>query len=213
MSSESFTMDTVFLVDDDQDMRESIEWTLRNVGYDVKTFPDAPACLRTLESKKPDCVVVDLLLPGMTGLKLCEKIKSCSNCAFVMISGHGDVDSAVQAMKLGAVDFLEKPFNHQKLLDAVHRALEIAKSRQEQITEELSVADKLEKLSSREKEVFACLADGLVTKQIATHLGISPKTVDVHRSNISQKLDIDSPTQLAHVIYLSHRCRARKGLC
>ncbi|MDP6718803.1 MAG: response regulator [Pirellulaceae bacterium] len=202
--------ETVFVVDDDQNIRDSIEWTLRHAGHNVELFSKAPDCLDALDSTHPLCVVVDLLLPGMTGLKLCEQLRSRSYCAFVIISGNGEVSSAVQAMKLGAVDFLEKPFDRQRLLDAVYEAIEVAKSRRTQLADEAEIAAKLESLSSREREIFDCLAGGLITKQIAQRLGISPRTVDVHRSNISQKLCLESPTQLGHVIYQFHCLRERK---
>jgi FixJ family two-component response regulator len=204
------TANTVFVLDDEQSMRESIEWTLRNAGYDVQLFSEPDDCLVSLESNCPFCIVVDLLLPGMTGLKFCEKVKSRAESCFVMISGHGDVNSAVQAMKLGVVDFLEKPFNRESLLSAVHEAIELAQSRRKQFAKEEAIVTRLKTLSPREREIFDCLADGLITKQIASRLGISSKTVDVHRSSISQKLGLESPTQLAHVIYLTHCQRERQ---
>jgi len=203
--------ETVYVVDDDQSMRDSIQWTLHSVGYRVELFSDAQECLDSLGSESPNCVLVDLLLPGMSGMKLCEKLESRLDCSFVMISGHGEVKSAVQAMKLGAVDFLEKPFDRESLLDAVFRAVEHTKSLQEQIAEEKAIATKLYSLSSQEREIFDGLADGLTTEQIADSLGFPLETVDKHRSNISEKLNLDSPRQLANAIYLLHRSNARSS--
>ncbi len=213
MIDSSSDVGNVFVVDDDQKMLESMAWTLRSVGYDVTLCSDGPGCLDAFDSKHPLCVVVDLLLPGMTGLKLCEKLATHSNCTFVMISGHGDVRSAVDAMKLGAIDFLEKPFNRDTLLTAVESGLETAKTQSEQMAEEEAVVSKMASLTSREREVFECMADGLVTKQIAAQLRSSPKTVDVHRSRISKKLGLVSPKQIAYVIYLSRRASARAKEC
>ncbi len=206
----SLSASTVFVVDDDKNMCESIEWTLRKVGHEVLIFTTAEECLTELENCQPACIVVDLLLPGTTGLKLCEGIEKRTDSAYLMISGHGDINSVTQVMKMGAVDFLEKPFTRESLVDAVHRAIDLTKKRLEQAEEEGAVAESMATLSPREKEVFECVAEGLVSKQIAARLGISPKTVDVHRSSISQKLHIESPTQLAKMIYLNRRRNERQ---
>jgi len=201
---------TVYVVDDCEEIRNSVHWTLSNVGYLVQTFDNAATCLKCIDTASPTCIVVDLLLPGMTGLRFCQELCAMrANCAVVMISGHGDVVSAVEAMKLGVVDFLEKPFSREHLLRAVDQGIELTRQRHQEIREEDEVAERLRTLSPREREVLENVAAGLVTKQIAGKLGISPRTVDVHRSNIAQKLQIDSPSQLSHIMMLRSRRQSR----
>ncbi len=142
----------------------------------------------------------------MTGLELCRQmIAEDWNFQFIVISAHGEVATAVEAMRLGAIDFLEKPCSRQRLLDAVHKGLDRATRQRHDILEEDEVARRLDSLSCREREVFDAMAAGLVTKEIASQLRISPKTVDVHRSKISHKLQIDSPSQIGYVVYLNNR--------
>ncbi|MGN6546192.1 MAG: response regulator transcription factor [Aureliella sp.] len=201
----------VYVVDDNREMCESIQGTLTSVGCNVETFDNGPACLQAVQSKTPSCLVVDLLMPGMTGLQFCRELFAIHpDSAVVMITGHGDVKSAVEAMKLGVLDFLEKPFGREQLLETVNRGIEQAAARQRQWEEENEVADRLESLTQREREILECLSDGIVTKQIATKLGISTRTVDVHRSNIAQKLRIDSPSQLTRVMFLHRRREERR---
>ncbi|MGN6132884.1 MAG: response regulator transcription factor [Aureliella sp.] len=201
----------VYVVDDNLEMCESIRGTLTSVGCDVETFDNGPACLQAVRSKAPACLVVDLLMPGMTGLQFCRELFAISpESAVVMITGHGDVKSAVEAMKLGVLDFLEKPFGREQLLETVNRGIQQAAWRQLQCQEESEVADRIESLTPREREILQCISDGFVTKQIATKLGISTRTVDVHRSNISQKLRIDSPTHLTRVMFLHRRGQERR---
>ncbi|MBX3414250.1 MAG: response regulator transcription factor [Pirellulales bacterium] len=183
-----------------------MKWLLMSIGYEVQTCATARELLDALNPSDPSCVLVDLLLPGMSGLALCQElIASQAACSLVMISGHGDVSSAVEAVKAGVVDFLEKPCSRQRLLDTVHLALTLAANRKQELLEEKDASERLNQLSAREMEVFDGMASGLVTKEIAVRLGISPKTVDVHRHKIAQKLRIDSPTQLGHLIALQKR--------
>lgn len=211
MTDDDSSLGTVYIVEDNDDTRKSIEWTLASVGYDVQVFAEAKTFLDQFDADAPCCVVVDLLLPGMTGLSLCQELnKRVVSSAVVMISGHGDIKSAVEAMKQGVVDFLEKPFGREQLLNSVHDASTRARRQHRESQEEARIANGLATLSPREREVFDCMADGMVTKQIATVLTISPRTVDVHRSKIAQKLELDSPTQMAHFISIHKRQRDRK---
>ncbi|ADB17740.1 two component transcriptional regulator, LuxR family [Pirellula staleyi DSM 6068] len=199
----------VHVIDDDKDVRNSVDWTLRSVGYNVDVHSDPEEFLKTFQPKCPSCLVVDLLLPGMTGLKLCQELLGKkANCTFVMLTGHGDVPSAVEAMQMGAVDFLEKPCTRQKLINAVQRAIEQLRIKHQEAIENEEIRARLENLSPREREIFEWMVEGFVTKEIASRLGISTKTVDVHRSKISQKLRIDSPAQLGHVFAVHLRGRA-----
>jgi two-component system response regulator FixJ len=200
----------VHVIDDDADVRASLEWTLRAVGYSVKVHASALDFHAHQHEWSPSCLIIDLLMPGMTGLKLCQEIaNSHHSFAFVMLTGHGDVSTAVEAMKLGAADFLEKPCTRQKLLNAVQRASDLLRAEMAEIEEEEDSRQRIEQLTAREKEVFEQMAQGRVTKEIASRLGISAKTVDVHRSRISQKLRFDSPTQIGKFVAIEHRRHRR----
>ena len=195
----------VFVLDDDEAIRDAVCTVLRDVGYEVRGFSEPEACRQAFHDDLPTCVLVDLVLPGVTGLRFCEQVQSLSNVACVIISGHGDVRSAVRAMKLGAVDFLEKPFSREALLDAVHNALNHASHRYLESKEEEVIGARVDSLSPREREIYELLGQGLATKEIARHLGISRRTVDVHRSNIARKLGVESPTQLAYTMFVVRR--------
>ena len=203
----------VLVVDDDLAMRESIHWTLTSVGYEVQAFASASECLQAIDAELPHCIVVDLLLPGMTGLRFCQEIVARNaHSTFLMISGHGDVVSAVEVMKLGAIDFLEKPFSRELLLRGVASGIEQALALHRAEIERAEIDERFTRLSTREREILELVAAGLVSKQIAAKLNISPRTVDVHRSNILHKLQIDSPAQLAHVLLLHQRHQAGRRL-
>ena len=190
----------VYVVDDDPDMRESSVWILNSLGYAVHAFSTADECLAFPISTEPSCLIADLLLPGTTGMNLCREIAARQTpCSFVMISGYGDIPSAVEAMRLGAIDFLVKPFSRQQLLDAVNRAIQKAYDVQQHRLKKEVYSTRMSKLSAREQEVLKAVASGLVTKEIARCLSISARTVDVHRSRIMHKLGIESPLQLANV--------------
>jgi FixJ family two-component response regulator len=195
----------VYVVDDDGCVRESLVAVLSSVGYSVKTFSTADEFLSADLGPAPYCLVVDLLLPGMTGLQLCREVRARhpSSSAFVMISADGDITSAVDAMRLGAVDFLEKPFSHQRLLESVDRAIRAVETTQESCEAKQECLSRLARLTTREREVLDAMALGLVTKEISKRLSISTRTVDVHRSRIMEKLDLESPLQLANFLAMS----------
>lgn len=191
----------VVVVDDDSEVCQSIAWTLNSVGYSVQTYPSVDAFLAQPVPGQPLTVLIDLLLPGMTGLGLCREILARDiPCVFAVISGHADVPTAVEAMKLGAIDLLEKPFGKQRLLEVVSKATATARERSSHRHEAAETLRRLESLSPREREIFDAIASGLVTKEIAKRLEISGRTVDVHRSRIMQKLGIESPLQIANIL-------------
>ena len=191
----------VHVIDDEAGVRQTIAWVLNSVGYAVTTYHTAEEFLQTESDHDPHCVIVDLLLPGMTGLKLCRQaLAQGPACGFIVISGNGDVPSAVEAMRLGAVDFLQKPFGNQQLLDSVEHVFHTVRKRYQSNVAKSSALGRLSKLTTRERDVLDKIAAGLPSKAIATNCGISPRTVDVHRSRILQKLDIESPAQLAHFL-------------
>lgn len=199
----------VHVIDDDANVRESLEWTLRSAGYEVQSHASANEFSERGGSQTPCCLVLDLIMPGMTGLRLCRELASQGGYAFVMLTGHGDIATAVEAMKLGATDYLEKPCQRQKLLNAVGRAQGSLLAQTREIEEEELTRRQLDQLTTREKEVLEQMAQGRVTKEIASQLGISAKTVDVHRSRISQKLRFDSPTQLGKFVAIEYRRQQR----
>ncbi len=200
------TAATVFVVDDDEDVRRSLDWTFQTVGLAVRTFPGPAEILAGFDPAQPGCLVLDLRLPGMSGLDLRKRLaQQGSKHPFVMISGHGDIGAAVDCMRAGASDYLEKPCNRQRLVDAVQQAIEQDAKRRIARAEEQSAAQKLALLTDRERQVFDRIVAGQVTKEISSALGISPRTVDVHRSRIMQKLNVQSVSQLACLIALQLR--------
>lgn len=197
----------VYVVDDDAEICRSISLVCRSVGYSTKTYTTAEAYLAAGIDEEPHCLIVDLLLPGMTGMKLCREILAANSaCGFIVITGNGDVPSAVEAMRLGAADYLEKPFGRQRLLDCVHEVLQIVQRQYSQQQRQAEALSRLARLTAREKEVFRKVAAGQPTKAIAASCGISTRTVDVHRSRILQKLGIESSMQLADFITALDRC-------
>ena len=195
----------IYVVDDDPDVCKSISLVLKSVGYRVTSFFTAEELLSARIDSLPHCVIVDLLLPGMTGLKLCHDLSKNSTCGFIVITGNADVSSAVYAMKLGAIDYLEKPFSRQRLLECVHETMRVVYSRHQASQEETAALASLAELTPREIDVLTKMAAGLPTKTIASSCAISTRTVDVHRSRISKKLRIESPVQLAHFLAIINR--------
>lgn len=198
--------DRVYVVDDDADVGHSIAVTLNSVGYAVERFASAAEFLEHASTSGPCVAIVDMMLPGMTGLNLCREINlRRMPCAFMVISGHADVPSTVEAMQMGAIDLLEKPFSRQRMLEIVNKAVKVAQLNHERRLEEDEATRQLDALSPRERIVFDAIASGLITKEISKYLGISPRTVDVHRSRILQKLEIDSPSRLAKFLAIHER--------
>jgi two-component system, LuxR family, response regulator FixJ len=192
---------TVVLVDDDKQIRDALGWVLQSVGLRVESCGSPEQALAVCRSETPGCLVLDLQLPGMSGFELRKRLiaNGCFH-PFLIMSGHGDVSSAVRAMRMGAIDFLEKPFSHQRLVDCVHRAIQRDREDRLRQAEHQAVHERLDSLTPRESEVLELVADGTLSKRIATKLGISPKTVEVHRSNIMRKMKAESVAQLVHLV-------------
>lgn len=192
---------TVFLVDDDPAMRESLSWLLRTDGLHVEEYGTIDELLSAYDAETPGCLVLDFKLPKSTGLDLyCRLRKSGCRHPFLMISGHGDVSTAVQAMRLGAVDFLEKPFERQTFLDRVREAIAEDQQRRQQDGDRQEVQRLIDTLTPRQREVLDLVVDGQLTKQIASKLNISAKTVEVHRSHITKKMRVNSVAQLVRMV-------------
>lgn len=191
----------VYVVDDDPGMRDSLKLLLRSEGYAVATFPSGDDFLRQAEPEVPGCLVTDLRMPGLSGLALQKELQRRGvNLPVIFITGHGDISSAVQAMKHGAIDFIEKPFSNATLLRRVEDCVERADSRREEDALRDQLQQRLAQLTPREREVMDYVVQGHSSKAIGRQLGISPKTVDIHRARILHKLGASSVANLIHLI-------------
>jgi FixJ family two-component response regulator len=187
----------VFVIDDDDSVRRSLERLLRSVDLEVETFASAQDFLRKPMPDRPACVVLDLRLPGPSGLELQESlIRSGHDVPIVFISGHADVPSSVRAIKAGAVDFLQKPFSDQALLDIIHGALRRDREARRDRAEVASIRVRFDTLTPRERDVLRLVIQGRLNKQIAGDLGISEKTVKFHRGRVMEKTQVGSVAEL-----------------
>ena len=200
---------TVFVVDDDPSVRKSLTRVLTATGYAVEAFASAREFIARAPFSGPCCLVLDVRMPGLTGLELQEALAGADHrIPIIFITGHGDISMSVKAMKRGAVDFLTKPYDIESLLEAVDRAL--TKDIQD-LGEEGETAEVLERvklLTPREAEVFALVVTGLLNKQIAGTLGIGEKTVKVHRARVMEKMRAGS---VAELVRLADRAGIRMG--
>jgi FixJ family two-component response regulator len=191
---------TVFIIDDDGDVRASIQRLLKTVGLRGEAFASAQDFLQRNMPEGPSCLILDIRLPGMSGLEVQRKLIDAGlSIPIIFISAHADVDMAVRAMKFGAVEFLTKPFRPQELVDAVQQALhsyEVIQREQRDISE---LQQRYKTLTPREREVMALFASGLPTKQIASKLGVSEVTAAVHRGHVMQKMQAGSPAELGRM--------------
>jgi two-component system response regulator FixJ len=186
----------VHIVDDDEAVRQSLAFLLSTAGTPVRVYESATSFLDALPSLQPGCLITDMRMPDMTGIELLQRLKSKSiDLPVIVITGHGDIPLAVEAMKSGAIDFIEKPFAEEAILKAV-RAAENAKSKGRQSDDEAVVAARLAALSERERQVLDGLIAGNANKTIAYDLGISPRTVEVYRANVMSKMRAKSLSEL-----------------
>jgi FixJ family two-component response regulator len=191
----------VFVVDDDLSMREALSSLIGLVGLHVKTFESAREFLEYHRPKSPACLVLDVRMPGMSGLALQHDLtKSGERIPIIFITGHGDIPMAVQAMKAGAIEFLQKPFRDEDLLDAIRRALERDQQYLEELAEISRVREKFDTLTPREQEVIFLIVKGALNKTVATELGVTETTVKVHRHNIMQKMKAKSLPDLSRML-------------
>ena len=187
----------VFVVDDDLSMRRSLANLLRSVGFRVESFTTAQEYLESAPVEAPGCLVLDVRLPGMSGLDLQREIaRSRKRRPIVFITGHGDVPMAVQAMKDDAIEFLMKPFREQDLLDAIRRAIDLDSHMRSAQAVLADLETRFESLSPREREVFQRVVAGLPNKQIAAELSLSEATVKVHRGQVMEKMHASSVPDL-----------------
>jgi two-component system, LuxR family, response regulator TtrR len=194
------TASTVYIVDDDEAVRDSLRWLLEANTYRVKAFASAEAFLAEYRDDQLGVLIVDVRMPGMSGLQLQEElIARNSPMPVVFITGHGDVPMAVNTMKKGAVDFLEKPFNETDLRQIVSRMFEIARDNLQKLQAQREHDAMLARLTAREQQVLERIVAGRLNKQIADDLGISIKTVEAHRANIMEKLQVTTVADLMKV--------------
>jgi len=191
---------TVFVVDDDASVRDALKSLLRSVDLEVETFGSATEFLRAKLPDAPSCLVLDVRLPGVSGLDFQgELARSGIHIPIIFVTGHGDIPMTVKAMKAGAVEFLTKPFRDQDMLDAIQIALERDRARREQDGKLTQLRDLFGSLTSREQEVIGLVTSGLMNKQIAAEMGVSVITVKVHRGNVMRKMGAKSLTDLVRM--------------
>jgi FixJ family two-component response regulator len=190
----------VFVVDDDVAMRRSLENLIRSVGLRVEAFASAQEFLFTKREDVPGCLVLDVRLPGLSGLDLQKRMaESDIEIPIIFITGHGDIPMTVQAMKAGAVEFLPKPFRDQDLLDAIQQALERDRNSRELRVEVEVLRSRFDLLTPREREVMPLLVAGLLNKQIAAELGSSETTVKIHKHHVMEKMRAGSLAELVRI--------------
>jgi len=191
----------VFIVDDDEAVRDAIGMLLETVDIPYIAYPDALSFLEQADLKNVNCLVLDIRMPGMSGLELQEKLAAMKiELPIVFITGHGDIPMAVEAMRRGAVDFLRKPFRDQELLDRIQEALSRDAQHRDQAADSDHLKSRIADLTPRELEVFQRVAKGQANKVIAIELGISERTVEIHRSNVMQKTASRSLADLVRLL-------------
>ena len=195
---------TVLVVDDDDSFRKALTRLFRSVGFDVQAFASPDAFLAHPLPDAPTCVVLDLRMPGSSGLTVQDRLaRTRADVSIVFLSGHGDVASTVRAMRAGAVDFLEKPMNEQVLLETVQRGLERARQARAESTERDELRRRVATLTPREREVFALVTSGLPNKLVADRLGSAEKTVKLHRARVMAKMRAESLVDLVRMASLA----------
>jgi FixJ family two-component response regulator len=190
----------VFIIDDDPLYRASAERLIRSVGFNVQGFDSARDFLSSRRPDVPSCLVLDVRLPGLSGLDLQRELAEAGvHIPIIFVTGHGDIPMSVQAMKAGAVEFLTKPFRDQVLLDAIRQAIGRDQLARRQHTRNLDFRRRYESLGPREREVFKCVVSGMLNKKIADELGATERTIKFHRGHIMQKMQVKSVAELVRI--------------
>jgi two-component system response regulator FixJ len=200
MSDEGLRL--VHLVDDDEAIRRSVGFMLKTSGFHVRTYESGDDLLKSASNLEAGCILLDIRMPGMDGLELQAALRDKGiGLPVIIMTGHGDVTLAVQAMKAGAVDFIEKPFEKAVLLSAIDHGLERLRRSAASVDRADEAAVRLQALTPREREVLDGLAKGLPNKTIAYDLGISPRTVEIHRANLMSKLGVKSLSEALRIAF------------
>ena len=194
----------IYVIDDDEAVRQSLEFLLKTAGYAVRGFESAKGFLEILPRVGFGCVITDVRMPEITGIDLLRRVKESNpDLPVIVITGHGEISLAVQAMKIGAIDFLEKPFDDDHLLAAVRSALNQEADAAKRRAELADIQDKLAALSNRERQVLEGLVAGNANKNIAFDLGISPRTVEIYRANVMTKMAANSLSDLVRMAMMA----------
>lgn len=197
---------TVFVVDDDEAMRSSLKWLIESTGLAVQTFGSADAFLTSYSPDWAGCLLLDVRMPGMSGLELQAYLAQANyHLPVIIITGHGDVGMAVKAMQAGALDFIEKPFYDEDLLRSIRRALDAESQARALRSQHAEVLARLEELTPREHEVMDLVTGGKSNKEIASTLGVSAKTVEAHRAKVMDKMQASSLAELVRMALLVGR--------
>ena len=192
---------TVFVIDDDEAVRNSLRLLLKSVGLPVKTHASAKEFLPSYDADQPGCMVLDIRMPGMSGLELLQQLNMLgATIPVVFITGHGDIPMAVEAMQNGAFDFLQKPFRDQDLIDRVQRALERDASTRSQLKATDRIREQLATLTPREREVLELVTAGKPNTVMAADLGVSQRTIEIHRARVMEKMQARSLAQLVRMV-------------
>lgn len=192
---------TVFVVDDEASVRNSLKWLLESVQIPVETFESGQSFLSAHTDERRGCIVLDVRMPGISGLELMKRLRGMGvRTPIIFLSAHGDVPMAVQALKDGAFDFLEKPYNNQKFLDCVQGALEHDALNRVRQNADNDLLARLDNLTTREKEIIDLVIAGKSNKEIANILGISPKTVEAHRGRLMTKIGVTNVVDLVRIM-------------
>jgi len=202
------TSATVFVIDDDPSVRDAIDSLIRSVGINVRTFASAQEFMSSKRPDAPACLVLDVRMPGLSGLDLQRELATAGiRIPVIFITGHGDIPMSVRAMKAGAVEFLTKPFRDQDLLDAISQAIERDRAERVQFAEVVELRRRFEELTPREREVMEQVVAGLLNKQIANRLNISEVTVKLHRHQVMEKMKAQS---LAELVRMAEKLNAQQ---
>lgn len=192
---------TVFIVDDDDAVRSSLRLLLKSVGLQATAFPSARDYLAAWDPDQPGCLILDVRMPGMSGLELQEELnRRGAIVPVIFITGHGDIPMAVEAMQHGAFDFLQKPFRDQDLIDRIQKATERDAANRAQLREKELIRARFESLTPREREVLTLVTSGKANKVMAGDLGVSQRTVEIHRARVMEKMHAASLAQLVRMV-------------